>query len=85
MILQQKYYGEDVGEFTPDELRSLADLLEIPNLRFNPLAIIHIERNNPDYEINPETGEIWAQIEGERFLLANLADFQNTETRPEAA
>lgn len=68
--MQQSYYGADIGEFNPDQLRKLAELREIENLQFNPIVIVKLE--NMGYQVDIETGIFYTDDGVSRLPIAHI-------------
>lgn len=69
---KQPFYGADVGEFTPAQLRKLAELMEIKELQFNPVQIVKLEEMG--YYADPNTGTFYADNGVSCIPVGNIAD-----------
>lgn len=69
---KQTYFGADVGEFKPDQLRKLAELLEIEGLQFNPVQIVKLEEMG--YYTDTQTGTFYADNGVGCIPVGNITD-----------
>ena len=77
----EKFYGADIGEFTPDQLRKLAELLEIPDLQHDPVTIVQLEKLG--YWVDIPSGTIYSKTAVSSLPIGNISDMPSgTKTMP---